>query len=371
MKTVDVVVVGGGPAGSATALGLARVGARVALYESSDYDQLRMGETLPPSVNPLLRELGVWEQFTALGSLPSYQTASAWGASLVSQRSFLFSPHGNGWHVDRARFDAMLAQAAADAGVRVLRGVRARHIERSSGGFEIEASEPVHASMLVEASGRAARFGRGLGGKRAQLDRLVCAARVFLTRPSEPLGDTFLEAVASGWWYASPLPGGHRIVACFTDARNAAQDRLRTPSGWAAAVAATRHIRHLTDRCPIGEVRVISAASHQLRPCAGPGWVAVGDAALAVDPLSSGGVTFALRTATAATNALMNDHHTDYLELVDNSATEYRKLRAEIYSWEPRFTCMPFWRDRSDPAEPEVRSAPDHRNLRRGRLAPT
>uniref|UniRef100_UPI003F693E2E hypothetical protein n=1 Tax=Amycolatopsis solani TaxID=3028615 RepID=UPI003F693E2E len=83
------------------------------LYERSAYDGLRMGETLPPSVNPLLRELGLWDRFLAAEPMPSYLTASAWGGPEVAERSFVFSPYGHGWHTDRAAFDRMLADAAA------------------------------------------------------------------------------------------------------------------------------------------------------------------------------------------------------------------------------------------------------------------
>lgn len=107
-----------------TALLLARAGRDVVLYERSHYDALRLAETLPPSVNPLLRKLGLWERFQALEAMPSYQTTSAWGTAEPADQSFIFSPHGHGWHVDRARFDAMLIDAAEQAGTRVLRAGR-------------------------------------------------------------------------------------------------------------------------------------------------------------------------------------------------------------------------------------------------------
>jgi flavin-dependent dehydrogenase len=342
----DVAVVGGGPAGAATALRLARAGIRVALYEASGYDGLRMGETLPPAVNPLLQELGVWDRFTALKPIPSYQTASAWGADDVAERSFVFNPYGHGWHVDRAAFDRMLADAAVDAGAVLPRLCRVRHVTRRPAGFTLDLVEGrAHARTLVDASGRGARFARALGAERHQLDRLVCVARVFDVEPGSPVGDTLLEAVPDGWWYASPLPGDRRLIACFTDAARAG--RLSTPEGWAAALADTGQVRTQASGRPSGPVRVVSAASHSLHPCAGPGWLAVGDAALAVDPLSSGGVAFGLRSAAAAADALVSGSTTAYVELVDAAAQEYRAVRAEIYGWEDRFAASPFWQART------------------------
>jgi len=360
VRTADVAVLGGGPAGTATALLLARGGARVVLYESSDYGRPRMGETLPPSVNPLLRELGVWDRFAALDSTPSYQTASAWGGGDVAARSFLFSPYGNGWHVDRARFDAMLADAAADAGVHVLRGVRVHRIRRSQQdwrseqGWRIEAEQPAQVAVLVDATGRPARFACRLGARRVRLDRLVCAAQVFTLPAGSPAGDTFIEAVCDGWWYASPLPGGQRLVACFTDAGNAASTGLGTSAGWTTALARTDHMRHLATESETGPIRVVTAASHHLRPCLGPGWLAVGDAALAVDPLSSGGVTFALRSATTAAQAILGGDPEQHTTMIDAAAAEYHRLRTEIYGWETRFASTAFWQGRTSMAAPRV-----------------
>ncbi len=344
---VDAAVVGGGPAGAAAALRLAESGATVILFERSSYHGLRMGETLPPSVNPLLRELGVRDRFLALEPVPSYRTASAWGGPEVAEWSFVFSPHGHGWHTDRARFDRMLAGAAAAAGAVVRLGAGVRGVRRVDGGFAVDAGTPVVADVLVDATGRSARIARGLGARRLRSDRLVCAARVFTVPPGQPAGDTFLEAVPDGWWYTSPLPAGRRLVAGFTDARRAAEARLADPAGWAAAVARTEHTRTLATGRPVGPVHVVSAASHHLTPAAGRGWLAVGDAALAVDPLSSGGVAFALRTGMCAAGVLREGAVEGYRELVDDAADEYYRLRREVYGWETRFATNAFWRERA------------------------
>ena len=197
-RATDVAVVGGGPAGAVTALLLARAGRDVVLYEQSHYDFLRLSEALPPSVNPLLCKLGLWERFAALQSMPSCQTANAWRAA---------EP------VDRARFDAMLVDAAEQAGARVLRSARVGKVSRSNAGLRVEADEPVSAVAVVDATGRTARVARALGANRVQFDRLVCVARVFAIG-SAPPGDTFIEAAPDGWWYASPLPDQRRISRC-------------------------------------------------------------------------------------------------------------------------------------------------------------
>src|SRR5215831_15381601 len=120
MKSFDVVVAGGGPAGAVAALDLSRRGLRVALIEQSAYENPRVGETLPPELRKPLMELGVWERFLSSERLESYGIRSSWETRAARHRDFLFNPYGCGWHVDRACFDAMLANAAADAGAELL-----------------------------------------------------------------------------------------------------------------------------------------------------------------------------------------------------------------------------------------------------------
>src|SRR3979409_1478164 len=112
----DVVVIGGGPAGSATALGLSREGHSVAIIERSDYKNTRVGETLPPSVRRLLTDLGLWDKFVADTHSASAGICSVWGQSDVRENDFILNPYGMGWHVDRSRFDRMLAEAAEKEG---------------------------------------------------------------------------------------------------------------------------------------------------------------------------------------------------------------------------------------------------------------
>jgi flavin-dependent dehydrogenase len=218
-------------------------------------------------------------------------------------------------------------------------------VSRSDAALRIEAGEPVSTATVVDATGRAARIARALGANRVQLDRLVCAARVFAIG-SEPPGDTFIEAAPDGWWYASPLPDQRRIIALFTDAYEVVGARLATVEGWTDALARTEHVGDLASGVPCGEIRVTTSASHELEPPVGDDWIAVGDAAFAVDPLSSGGVDFALRSAAAAADVLLGGDRSAYRKQIADEASKYRRLRAEIYGWEHRFADAAFWSSR-------------------------
>ena len=116
-----MAVVGAGPAGAATALRLARAGVRTQLIEASRFDQPRVGESLAPAVRPLLEQLGTWSAFMDLAPIPSYATRSVWGGPAPEEHSHLMTPFGCGWHVERVRFDAMLAQCAVTRGASVAR----------------------------------------------------------------------------------------------------------------------------------------------------------------------------------------------------------------------------------------------------------
>src|SRR5579864_8229514 len=180
----DAIVVGGGPAGSAAALALARRGCATALIERSSYEQFRVGETFPPAIRRPLAELGVWERFLEVSRLPSYSIRCAWATPQPSANDSIYSPYGNGWHVNRAAFDAMLAQSAEDSGATVLRSTRFVSVSGAPGGtWSLDVSrggvrETLRGRMLLDATGRKALLARRLGAKAQAQDRLIGVAAV-------------------------------------------------------------------------------------------------------------------------------------------------------------------------------------------------
>src|ERR1700733_8570634 len=109
------MIAGARPAGAATAIALADFAPelRVCIAEAPCADRLRVGETVPPQIEPLLRHLGLWPAFAADGHRPSYRTVSAWGGPGLVSNEFLFQTRQVGWRLDRALSDAMMRTAAA------------------------------------------------------------------------------------------------------------------------------------------------------------------------------------------------------------------------------------------------------------------
>src|SRR5918996_3911825 len=215
----DVAIVGGGPAGSATALSLQThaPSLSIVLIEASDYYACRIGETLPPPTRTILEHLQVWEDFCALDSREAFGTTAVWGHAIPIDNDFIFMPANTGWHVDRARFDHMLAIAAQKRGAKLFRQTSVHVVDWTDGHWRLKLStgNAVSARFIVDASGGRAAIARRLGARFETLDQLVGIARFFENHNND--ARLLVEAFEHGWWYTAGLPGGKRIVSCITD----------------------------------------------------------------------------------------------------------------------------------------------------------
>src|SRR3954466_5607397 len=113
-----VAIAGGGPAGAAAALVLARRGVSVTVFERSREPSNKIGDCLPPSFTPLLDRLDLSAQIAAGPHLRTYGNCSVWGTDQAVEHDFISEPYGAGWRLDRKSFESTLASAAISHGVR-------------------------------------------------------------------------------------------------------------------------------------------------------------------------------------------------------------------------------------------------------------
>jgi 2-polyprenyl-6-methoxyphenol hydroxylase-like FAD-dependent oxidoreductase len=368
--TVDVLIAGGGPAGAATALALRRAGVpRVALVEAGRLEGPRIGESIPPDTRVLLAELGLWDAFAAEGHDPCHGSCSSWGDERLGYNDFLFNPYGNGFHLDRCRFDPWLARAAGAAGATVLVERQLRSVASDPGGgpFRVELTGPggaheiVTARFLVDATGRPARLARMLGARRLVHDRLTFVYAFF--PPGSGAGTdslTLVEAVPYGWWYAARLPDGRLVVAVATDPDLVRSMGLHQPAAWRSLADRTRHVAGLlaAGAAPAWPLVACDAPSARLDRAGGAGWLAAGDAASSFDPISAQGIHKALADALHAADAIAQWLGRGDAVALDNYVAgiasrfdAYLQVRAYLYGLERRWLEAPFWARRQMPAQ--------------------
>ena len=300
---VDVAIAGGGPAASAAAIALRRRGLSCAIVERGDGGGDKVGESLAPTVKPLLDALGL--DLERDGHLPCHGHRSTWGSDVPVEMPFDLSPYGHGWHLGRRRFEERLIGLAD---VPRFTNTRVLDVEPS---WRIKTDrETILADFLIDATGRRAAIARRLGARIVRDDTLF--AHVFFI--DTPINDTYtsIEAAEDGWWYRAPIPCG-RTVAMFVSDRK----------------------RHRT--------KIVDASSFRLDRVAGPGWLAVGDAATALDPLSSHGLGNALFTGMRAAEAVATGRTDEYERTVDAMWSTYVSRRRELYAQERRWPSSPFW----------------------------
>jgi flavin-dependent dehydrogenase len=384
MIEAAVCVVGGGPAGSTVARRLAELGHAVVLVERATFPRRRIGESLPPSILPVLDALGLRAEVERSAVLRSHGAVVDWG-----ERGY--KPYGEpGFQVDRGRFDDLLLRAAQHRGVRVIQPARAGRPHRTADGWDLPLGDGrvIRARAWVDASGRRpprARRPHGLPGAPRTL-----AVWGYWRGVPQDRADACIEAARDGWSWSAPLPDGSVNAAVFVALQAGAALDYR------ARLASSPLLRRCLDGALDGPIHACDATPYadddpigvagspelEAAPAGsrGPAYLRVGDASYAIDPLSSQGVQHALASALQGAVAL----HTLLVAPADGEAAiEFYRTRqadafaasartaAALYARERRFVEQPFWAARAGapvataPPPPRAALRPD-RPLRLG-----
>lgn len=353
MNQTDICIVGGGPAGAAAALTLARYTKhQVLLIEASHYETVRVGETVSAGIGPLLGYLGAEAILEQAVTIPAYGTAAAWGTDRLIERDFIYTGRGQGLHLDRRRFDQALSATLAAFAEPVRSGIQIRETTRRDAGWTLltDTQEQIEARVIVDATGRQARIARRLGAERVVADRLVGLVCHMQLPDGPAVQTTLVETVPYGWWYTAPLPQSQTVAALMTDADLLRGLRIDSADAFMEHLSTTRHVAdRLADARPLDEPRAFPAETHVLMPPLGDGWIAAGDASCAFDPLASLGIGYALtsgiQAARIADEWLRGETGlgTAYAADITRHAAIYTDQRREIYAAERRWHTEPFW----------------------------
>lgn len=355
---VDVCVVGAGPAGSTLAARLAQLGHDVCLIERSPFPRPRLGESLTPGVLPLLEATGARAAVESAGYRRISTVHLHWDRDPEERRD----SRERGRLVDRGSFDRLLLDRARALGVLVLQPANLREHRHDGTSWRIRldrqgSGSQLRARMLADASGRRSV----LRGRRRRTGCRTVALYAYWQGAGLPDAPR-IEAGADAWYWGVPLPGELYNTLVFVDPE---QVRGAGPAGVA------HRFRHLLDRSrlmagcrrpqPVGPVRVIDATPYLDAACVTPASIKVGDAALALDPLSSSGVQKAIQTALAGAvvvNTLLRRPASSeaafgyYRESLHHASERHRRWAARHYASAAQRHDGAFWRERAAGADP-------------------
>ncbi len=366
---MDVVVLGGGPAGGAAARLLALRGRRVSLLPGSRPERNRHAESLPPSCRKPLGLLGLLGAVEEEGFLATRGNSAAWAGAELKPTDF---PSGSGFQVERGRFDRLIVGAAAAAGAEVRDGAVATEVSEREDGISTvrwrsrEGSGAVRARWVLDCTGRA--------GVLAARYRMPSAgpATVALTGvwrpPVEPPGvdptHTLVESYPDGWAWSVPVAAARRYVAVMIDPAVTRLRGRRLTESYRSEIGRTLHTaRSLEGAELVGAPHACSATPFAARRYGGEGFLLVGDAGSFIDPLSSFGVKKALASgwlaAVVANTSLgtpgMGEPALRLFEERERLAQRrYSAFAADYYARAAAYHGTSFWRRRTAaPAETE------------------
>ena len=323
---VDVLVIGGGPAGTTAATLLARRGWKVVLLEKGAHPRFHIGESLLPMNLPILERLGVLEQVREIGvfkpgaDFPLQDDASSVNVFRFERALDPKFPHA--YQVKREEFDLLLFRNALENGVDARMQVAVEKVEFDGNGRPqtVHARDAEGAALafapryLVDASGRDTFLGGRL--KLKKKNALHQSAAIFShfrgvgRREGPDAGNITVERFAHGWMWLIPLRDDVMSVGavCFPEYLKQRRDDKGSLSNEAFLMQTLRATPSVWTRMQHAErVAPVHATGNYSYTCArmtGPGWVMVGDAYAFIDPVFSSGVYLGMNSAEHATEVV-------------------------------------------------------------------
>jgi flavin-dependent dehydrogenase len=360
----DVVIAGAGPAGSTACYLLAGLGFRVLLLEKSEFPRYRIGESLTPSILPILDFLKLRKTVENAGFLRMSGHTVCWGSP--EPRTGYYSPDKSrmGFQVWRGNFDTLLLEhARLRKGVEVRLGTGVNQVDIDRRGVTVHAARQgrIRTRFFIDATGHAGVLARQ-DLRQRDPDFKTLALTGYWREAAAPAGqdfsNTLLEAYENGVVWSVPLHNGLRNVTILVDWSQGRRIReLGLRDFYLSEMAKLSYVSQFLDAASLSAVpRVADATLYTARQFAGERFLLLGDAGLFIDPLSSEGVQTAIASAITGSvviNTILDrpaataSALTFYRDAQNNAYSTHYRQSAEYYDQERRWPDSIFWRKRS------------------------
>jgi 2-polyprenyl-6-methoxyphenol hydroxylase-like FAD-dependent oxidoreductase len=334
----------------------------VCLIERAGFPRSRLGESLTPGIWSIAGMIGVRSAIEGAGFTRVRTVSVHWGRGEEERHD----PSGRGLLVDRGRFDQLLVEQARSLGVRVLQPATVRERRQAGGEWRLKIDSTgrtidLGASFVADASGRAG----WLPGLRRRTGPRTVALHAYWRGAGLPVTPR-VEAGADAWYWSVPLPDGRCNALAFLSPRAVRAARTRAiDTLYLHIIERSRLLAACRDATLDGRVHVVDATPQLADDPVTPRSILVGDAALALDPLSSSGVQKAMQNALSGAvvvntllrrpelaGAAMAFHRSS----LTASSERHRAWAASHYSTVADVRPGDFWKERASAAPPTERT---------------
>jgi len=302
----DAIVLGGGPAGSAVGRLLSSWGHSVLLLDKPGPSSRSLAESLPPSTQKLLAQIGVLDAVEREGFVRATGNTVWWASGDRRVEPFGAAREAMGYQVQRSSFDRVLRDCARSAGVDVRADARIRDVRLGDDRPAVVTFDErgrrctATGRFVLDCSGRAGLVGRQF--RRAEPGYRTCALVGVWSAPAGwDLPDethTVVETYDEGWMWSVPTSAATRHVGAMVDrAAPSAAGTGALEGVYRAEIAKARHLARLLESATLQRVWACDASLYSSAQYGGRQFLLIGDAGSFIDPLSSFGVKKALASA--------------------------------------------------------------------------
>ncbi|MCC6456199.1 MAG: tryptophan 7-halogenase [Caldilineaceae bacterium] len=346
----DVIIIGGGPAGSVLGCYLSMAGISNLIIEGSIFPRAHVGESLVTSTTRVFKEIGFLPTMEREGFVRKY--GASWHAPTSREFGIDFDPfpeegidQNYTYHVDRSKFDLLLLKHAESLGSKIYQGVRVQKVlfeNDQACGVRVKMGDQevdLPCKMVVDASGRQTILGNQLKLKLKDPIFNQYAVHAWykdLDRGSGITADwihIYFLPIERGWVWQIPITDEITSVGVVAEREIFKQAKLDLESYFNKYTQTNPDlVQAMSSATRVNEFKTEGDYSYCMERFVGNGYLLVGDAARFVDPIFSSGVSVACFGARMASEVIRNGFELD--DFSEATLMPYEKrLRSGVEIW--------------------------------------